>query len=326
VHATATAPVGDFDDHLQPRRGSSCGDFVLTLMAAGASQVDSVMAGGESDLAGLVRVLWRGRRLAMLVTLLFAAGGAAYALLSPKWYRAEVLLLPVSNDPTGGLLSQFGGLASLAGVKLGGSEDVEPLAVLKSRGFARSFIEDQGLMPVLLADELDSSGKQWKGAKEDWPDVRDAVKYFDKEVRRVVEDRKTGLITLVVEWKDPVVAAKWANLMAQKINAQMRERAIEEAKANVTFLKAELAANDLVAMQEPTGRVLELELQKLMLARSNTQFSFRVVDLAQVPKKPIRPQRVTILAVCVLLGGLVSALLLILIGALRAPESTADRV
>jgi uncharacterized protein involved in exopolysaccharide biosynthesis len=295
-------------------------------MAAGAPQVDSVIAGGESDLADLMHLLWRGRRLVLIVTLLFTAVGAAYVLLSPKWYRAEVLLLPVSNDATGGLLSQFGGLASLAGIKLGGTEDVEPLAVLKSRGFARSFIEDQGLMPVLLADELDSSGKQWKGKKEDWPDVRDAVKYFERRVRRVVEDRKTGLVTLVVEWKDPVLAAKWANHMAQRINAQMRERAIEEAKTNVTFLKAEMAANDLVAMQETTGRVLELELQKLMLARSNTQFSFRVVDFAQVPKKPIRPQRVTILAVSVLLGGLVSVLLLILRRALRAPESTASRV
>ena len=71
-------------------------------MAARASQLDSVVAGGEHDLDGLVQLMWRGRRLALLVTLLFVLAGTAYALLASKWYRGEVLLLPASTDATSG--------------------------------------------------------------------------------------------------------------------------------------------------------------------------------------------------------------------------------
>ena len=48
-----------------------------------------------------------------------------------------------------------------------------------------------------------------------------------------------------------LVAADWANAMAVRLNEQMRERAIAESTENVGYLKAEIAANSLVALQQP---------------------------------------------------------------------------
>jgi uncharacterized protein involved in exopolysaccharide biosynthesis len=256
-------------------------------------------------LAEVVAALKHGRRYILIAALLGSALGLAYALLAPPWYRAEVLLMPVSDQSAQGLLAQFGGLASLAGIDIGGAEKVEPLAVLNSRDLVRQFIEREKLTTVLLARKWDARTGRWKGDEEDWPDIRDAIKYFNKKVRRVTEERRTGLVTLAIEWKDPVAAAEWANGLAKLLNQKMRARAIDESTKNIAYLRSELAGTNVLAVHESIGRLLQYEFQKLMLAKGSEDFAFRVIDKADVPKKKFKPRRMVI----VLGSGLMSALM-----------------
>ena len=106
----------------------------------------------EIDLWELWDTVWSGRWLIIAITSLFAMGGVAYALMAQEWWRADVVLAPADKKASPGALGQLGGLASLAGVNIGGGGNQEPLAVLKSKGFAREFITEQDLMPVLLED------------------------------------------------------------------------------------------------------------------------------------------------------------------------------
>jgi uncharacterized protein involved in exopolysaccharide biosynthesis len=265
----------------------------------------------SQDLFDLLGTAWRGRWLIGALGLVFGALGAAYVAVAPKWYRAEVLLVQTKDRSPGGMLSQFGGLASLAGISINSGDDAEPLAVLKSRGFAQSFIEEKNLTNVILAHKWDAAEGRWKGPEMRWPDVRDAVTYFDRKIRRVTLDRKTGLVTIAIEWKDPVVAADWANTLAVRLNEQMRERAIAESTENVGYLKAEIAANSLVALQQPMSNLLEMELQKAMLARSNRQFAFRVIDSAQPPKRSFKPKMVPVVALSTLLGAFLALVALL---------------
>jgi uncharacterized protein involved in exopolysaccharide biosynthesis len=256
----------------------------------------------QEDLRELLRAVWQGRWLVIGTAVLAGALGTAYSFLATPWYRAEVLMLQSRNGALDGRLSQFGGLASLAGINLGGSNDSEPMALLRSRGFAQDFIEERDLATILLGPKWDATRGTWKGDESDWPDIRDAVEFFDRKVRRVTEDRKTGVVTLAIEWRDPVLAADWANAMAARLNDRMRTRAIEESTQNVRFLKEEIAENQFVTLQQSIGKLLEAELQKLMLARNNRQYAYRIVDSAEPPKKPIRPNKVAVVAVSVLLG------------------------
>jgi uncharacterized protein involved in exopolysaccharide biosynthesis len=225
--------------------------------------------------------------------------GGAYAWLATPWYRSEVLLIAAENRTDQGLLGrlgQLGGLASLAGINIGTTNKVEPLAILKSREFAESFIEQRRLMPVLFADLWDADAKKWRTRPDRTPDIRDAISYFDKKVRRVTEDRKTGLVKLTIEWKDPVLAARWANEMAREINRQTRERALKTSTTNIAYLRSELQATRLVTLQDAIGRLLESEMQQLMIAQGNEQFAFRVIDKGQVPKGSFKPKRLVAIA------------------------------
>lgn len=263
------------------------------------------------DLAAVASAIWQGKwRLAAIVTTC-ASLAVAYALLATEWYRAEVVLAPASEQTSQGLIGQFGGLAGLAGLSVGGGASVEPVAVLRSREFAMEFIDEQGLLPILFEADWDAEAARWKRSNpDDWPDLRDAVKIFDEKIRTVHEDVRTGLVTLSIEWTDPELAAIWANLLVTKLNRRMRDRVLIEAQSNVDFLRAQMEETNVVTLQQSIGRLLESELQRLMLARGNEEFSFRVIDRAQPPKYRVRPARAFIVVIATFLGGVLGCVYL----------------
>jgi len=257
----------------------------------------------EIDLRELWRAIWVGKRRVMAVTALFMGAAVAYAFLATEWYRAESLLAPAEERTAPSLPGQLGGLAALAGVSISGGDSVEAVATLKSRDFAREFIEDHGLVTVLLANEWDEVSQHWREKDpRKQPDVRDAVRYFHEKVLKVSEDRQTSLVTLAIEWKDPQLAAEWSTALAKRLNDRLREQALRDAEANVEYLRQELAATNVVALQQAMSSLLESELQKLMLARGNEEFAFRIIDKAEPPKESVRPRKALVVILGTMLG------------------------
>ena len=272
------------------------------------------LAHQQADSTAFIDSVWKGRWLVLGFVVGFALLATAYAFLATQWYTAEAVLMPAGTKSTqaGGLTGQLdniGVLAGLAAGALGSPRTAEPIGVLKSRDFARQFIEEQGLLHVLLADKWDASKGRWKESDpRRQPDLRDAIQYFDQQVLRVNEDKKTGLITVSTQWKDAATAASWTNTIVDRLNDQMRSRVLTEGEANVAYLEKELAETNVVEMKLALSRILETELQKVMVARGDKQYAFRVVDHADVPKWRSSPKRKVILAVGILAGGLAGLL------------------
>lgn len=276
----------------------------------------------EISLRELWDVLWRGKLFIIAVTAVFAVGSVIYALQAQEWYRAEVLLAPADEKSTSGLGGQLGGLAALAGVTVGGGDSAEALAVLESREFARSFIEDKNLLPVFFSEEWNPSTGKWRDDDpKEWPEIRDAVKYFHQRVLSVNKNSKNGLVTLAVEWTDPHVAAQWATSLVRRLNSRLRDRALAEAERNVDYLRSELAKTNVVTLQQSIGRLLESELQKFMLARGNEEFAFRVLDAASPPKDRDRPKR----ALITLIGTMAGSFLAVIVVFLRHSIAVGSR-
>jgi uncharacterized protein involved in exopolysaccharide biosynthesis len=106
-----------------------------------------------------------------------------------------------------------------------------------------------------------------------------------------------------------------------RLNERLRERALQEAETNVAFLQTELGQTSVVTLQQSIGRLLESELQKLMLARGNEEFAFRVIDAASPPKERVRPKRALIAVVGTMLGGMLAVFGVFLLHAVRsAPD------
>lgn len=309
-------PVDQNESRHQTRDGR-----LVYVMPAGVLRPDG---DDQIDLLRLWRTLWQGKWLIAGITGFIVALCLAYALFATEWYRADVLLTPAEAKSTQGLADQLSGLgslsglASLAGITIGGADTAEPLAVLTSRDFTRAFIVEQDLLPVLFVDDWDAKTGRWKATDpQDQPDIYDAVKYFDEDIRRVKEDKKTKLVTVTIEWTEPQVAAEWANLLVKRLNDRMRQRSLQEAESNVSYLKRELADANIVTLQQSVGRLLESELQKAMLARVNEEFAFRIIDRAEAPKWRSRPKRALIMGFGVIAGVLLSSLIVLVRNAIR---------
>lgn len=269
---------------------------------------DPAVADGSDliTLRELWNVAWHGKWIVLGMTSLFVAVAAAYAFLATEWYRAEVVLAPAESRSTPALAGQLGGLAALAGISVGGNDSVEAVAILRSRGFTRAFIEDLELLPILFSDDWDGERRRWKGDNpQEHPDLTDGVRFFLERVLSVSEDKRSGLVYMGVEWKDADVAAQWATMLVERLNFVVRQRALTAADRNVTYLQSELLKTQLVTLQQSIGRLLEIELQKLMLARGTEEFAFKILDAAHPPREPVWPKRL----LTILVGALVGAML-----------------
>ncbi len=278
------------------------------------------------SLLDVVGILWDARRLVIGLTAFIVLAAVVYALLATEWYRAEVLAAPAEERSNSVLSGQLGNLAALAGVKVGGG-DAEAVAFLRSRTLVRDFIEKNDLLPVLFHEEWDAAKNQWTSTGGEPPDIREGVRFFRETVLNVREDPITQLITVSVLWTDPVVAAGWANSLVKEANEQMRQRALSEANVNLGYLESELSKTSIVTLQQSLGRLLESELQKLMLARGSEEFSFRVIDKAVPPDQRVKPRRTLIVLAAGVLGGFFSIAVVLIRHGLRGLKrdgTTAD--
>lgn len=236
----------------------------------------------ELDLGELVLRLWARRWLLLVFVVVFAAGSIAVAFLLTPMYRSTVVMVPAGAGKEGmsGLgsaLGQLGGLASLAGVRVGANDTQtqEAIAVLESREFTEAFINDRALLPELFYSDWDKANKRWIHEHT----LVQGFKRFDA-IRTVTKDKETGLVRLEILWRDPMRAAAWANALVERLNAEMRARAITRSRDSLGFFEAELARTATIETRQAISRLMESQINERMLANTTQEYAFRVVDRA----------------------------------------------
>jgi len=244
------------------------------------------------DLRAAFAQIAAGRWWVLACVVVFAAAFAIAEVEIIPIYRASTVLIPASQERNSlsstlsSTLGQLGGIASLAGVNLASSDAAteEALAVLQSRQFTEHFINDLDLMPELFPGKWDAATRTWKA---DWwghePTPARAVKYFNRKIRTVIRDKRSNLVTLQIDWRNRDEAAAWANLLAQRLNTEMRSRAIEQAAASLSYLEKELESTSVVETRDSISRLIETQVRQRMLANVTQEYAFRIVDKAMAP-------------------------------------------
>lgn len=272
----------------------------------------------EVSLSELLDVLRRYRWRIFWFVLVCTLGGGVAAWVVPKTYKATIVVSPVADGANGGqlgglssLISQFGGgLASLAGLTTAGdTKRAESLTVLQSEALTERYIEQNGLLPVLYESKWDAQKKAWNVRDpRKTPTLWTANEYFKKKVRAVTMDNKTGIVTLSIAWKDPKIAAKWANDLVALTNDYLRRKAIDESQRNIAYLNAQATRTDLVVAKQAIYTILQTEINKEMLARGSEEYAFKILDPARPPERPSSPKPVLWIAIG-FFGGLLLSLL-----------------
>ena len=199
----------------------------------------------------------------------------------------------------------------MAGVSLGGGGSTdESLAVLKSRDFLWKFVQEKKLMPILFESEWDEQQKKWKETDpKKQPGQMDVYRLFNESgVLKVEADKKTDLVTVAVEWEDAALAADWANALVEKLNQYLAQRTIARSESNLKYLNEELMRAQIEEMSKTLFDMIANEQKQAMLANTQKEFAFKVLDPTVEPDKKIKPKRSLIVILTAFVAGFLAIL------------------
>ena len=289
-------------------------------------------------------MLWRaivaGRRRIWIITACTVVLALLVALFGRPRYDAVIILAPPPASADSGGLGEaaggLGGLAALAGLG-GGRQDVDQtLVILESQTFLQHFIASENVLPVLYPRQWDAVNKRWHpdatfwgrvgaalqtargwlspdarpAARDGAPDAWEAYRLF-RHLITTETDKRTHLVTLTVGWKEPLIAAAWANDLVRRLNEETRARAVAEANANLGYVADQLGRTQVFELRQALYHIAESEQKHAMVANTHEEFSLRVLAKAEVPRERAFPKR-TLLVLGGLVGGLVLGALVVL--------------
>jgi len=291
-----------------------------------------------------IAMLWRaivaGRRRIWIITACTVVVALLVALFGTPRYDAVIILAPPPASADSGGLGEaaggLGGLAALAGLG-GGRQDVDQtLVILESQTFLQHFIATQDVLPVLYPRQWDAVNRRWHpdqtfagrvgaalqtargwlspdarpASRDGAPDAWEAYRLF-KHLITTETDKRTHLVTLTVGWKEPLIAAAWANELVRRLNEETRTRAVTEANANLGYVADQLSRTQVFELRQALYHIAESEQKHAMVANTHEEFSLRVLARAEVPRERAFPKR-TLLVLGGLIGGLVLGALVVL--------------
>lgn len=207
-------------------------------------------------------------------------------------FRADALLVSVSSSHAlgaGGLAAAFGSVNPLAALLPSvSSEQATALAILESRVLIEGFISDNKLLDELFPDKWDPASNAWLGEKV--PTLRDGFEVF-RAIYRVQERKKSGLIEVSIVWTSPQTAADWITALIARANQHLKADALSESEKRLAFLQEELGRTSSTELRQSLFSLIEAELNRVMLAKGNDEFAFKVIDPPVVNQRKVSPAR-----------------------------------
>ena len=220
----------------------------------------------------------------------------------------------------------------MAGVSIGGGESSESQIaqeIMKSWSFVEGFIADNDLAVEVYAaegwskgsnelqinqDAYDSEDNQWLiedefgvvGPPSSWQ----LFKAFSGRVA-VSEDKKSGLVSVSIEYYSPQIAKQWLDLYISAINKHMQERQVEKVSNNISYLEAQIGKTSIAEMREVFYTIIEEQTKNKMVAEASPDYAFVAVSPSMVPEEKSQPKRALICILGTLLGGMLSVLLVL---------------
>ncbi len=172
----------------------------------------------------LALVVAKQKRLVLWVTFAFVLLAVIYALMTPKMYKAEVLLLPPQEQSSrgmgGSIADLSSALSSSEGVTFKSSEDFWT-SVMKGRTIGDYVVKNQDLQTVYKKKLLSSARAEL-------------------ESRTTFDVDRAGLIGVTVTDPDPKRAAAIANEYVASMHAVMANMALTDAAQRKLFFKQQV--------------------------------------------------------------------------------------
>ena len=295
----------------------------------------------EITLRELAAVIWLNKIFIVTFTTFAALVSVLYSLSLNNIYTSQTLIAPTTSSSSSGSLSQFGGLASMAGINLpqGGSEGELEIALnlVKSKKLLDRLMLYESFLPDLLAAKswnmqtntitydpalYDKKNNQWVRKAslpfKQIPSSQEAIKKFSGLISIASDQSAAGggkrvrrVMTLKVDHLSPVVAQQWSLWIVKEINAILANMQIMKSQASIDYLNSQIKITPYSELRTMFYRLIQESTQSMMLAEVNPEYVLTTIDPPVIPEMKSQPQRLPICIAGTLLGGILSVLIIL---------------
>ena len=247
--------------------------------------------------------IWLKKLQVVLITALFSIFFIFYSLSIENTYISQSIL-KVNND-SNSAFSEYSGLASMAGIELGGGgkknslEDIE--AVLTSISFVEHLSSFEGVsLNIMAAKSYDFKNNLiiydeeiYDVKKEEW--VRDVdfpltskpgpVEIHEEYIDRIFSirtEKTANIIDLSVEHVSPVFSKDFLQMIIDEINSLLRKRDLERSSMALKYLKEQLSSTPQVEVRNAINDLVRQQLNS-MTTRINNDYVLTELDAPYLP-------------------------------------------
>ncbi|MDC1424494.1 Wzz/FepE/Etk N-terminal domain-containing protein [Gammaproteobacteria bacterium] len=292
-------------------------------------------ASDDINIKDLIQVIANKWKIVIFTTLLFALISVFYAISLNDVYTSSSLL-KASKDPSSTSSigsSGVGGLAALAGISVGSSDD-DP------RLFATTYLKShQFLEHILTFDDVLENIMAAKGYDKDSKLIIYDSDIFDKNTNKWIRDIPTGrnLIPSALEVKEsqfdedfyvnldfqsgyitisythfsPIFAKDFLELVIREINLISKEKDLSESQSSLNFLFMKSAENKITSVDLTINELIKSELRKETYANARLDYLLTPIDKPFLPEKKSAPSRATLCILITVLGFILSLIYIV---------------
>lgn len=196
----------------------------------------------EIDLFEIIGILWKRKKLIILITITITVLAIVYSLVATPVYKATAKIIPVSSQrSTFSIPSELIGIAGMFGLggTAGGAEIIK--AVLGSRELAKLVIKKQDLKRFIYPNVWDEKTGEPKVSPEKIPQDDEIAEQFLKNFLKITENQREKTIEISVMFpKHSTLSAIVANEVIDSLQTILNQKAYTNAKRNRLFIEEQV--------------------------------------------------------------------------------------
>ena len=287
------------------------------------------------DFSDMFSALIKRKVLIVLSTLIAGLISVFFALSLPNIYKSNSILAPsTTNESLSSQISSLSPVASLVGVNLPVGEvpkTYEAIERIKSfEFFSNHFLPYIKLEDLIAVDKWIPDGntiiynnKLYDESKKEWvrnvsyprnkvPSNQEAFREY-KRILDIQIDKNTSFVEISIIHKSPVISKNWLDIVINNINESMRSIDIDNAQNSIDYLNEYYKSTNVQSLKESISNLQESQMQTLMLASSNSDYIFKILDAPYVSERKSSPNRALICIIITFLGFILSILYILVI-------------
>lgn len=264
-------------------------------------------------------ISWKEIQIITAIYIILTAIFIAVLLSMPNQYKATGLYAPSPDSQSsnlGALSGSLGGLASMAGINLGGNQrDNMQIAIetLKSKQFIYQLVRENELKVDIFAAEswdpvtekvtyddslYDIKNETWvrdvEPPKSKQPSDFEVFEKFKSNLA-IKQDEKTNMVKVSYVHPSAVVAKRIVNLMVKKINLSMQLKEVKEAETSISLLNKATEKTKNSEMKTLLFELVQEQTKRLLLAKTKEFYILEPIDSPIKEENKHSPKRALIL-------------------------------